>query len=83
MRHMMVMAFAIALVGLVPRNAAAETRYPWCAYYDGWSYNCGFTSFQQCLATISGAGGACRPNPYGAPAASSRGKPHAQARQRY
>jgi hypothetical protein len=36
---------------------------PWCAYYDAYTYNCGFYSFEQCLATISGVGGACRRNP--------------------
>ena len=38
----------------------------WCAYYDfkgGGATNCGFATFQQCLATVSGIGGSCGPNP--------------------
>ncbi len=50
--------------------AAAAPEYPWCARYDWTTANCGFVSFQQCLATISGIGGRCEPNPrYVAPAA--------------
>ena len=35
-------------------------NYPWCAQYGatfGGATNCGFTTFQQCLATLSGMGG--------------------------
>ena len=35
---------------------------PWCAFYDASTYNCGFHSFEQCLATVRGSGGWCRPN---------------------
>jgi Protein of unknown function (DUF3551) len=40
-------------------------NYPWCAYYDVWqgATNCGFSTFQQCMATVSGVGGSCGPNP--------------------
>jgi hypothetical protein len=34
----------------------------WCSFYDGSTYNCGFNSYAQCLANISGVGGLCRPN---------------------
>ena len=83
MRYVVVIALMVAASSFAPRGAHAEPYYPWCAYYDAWSYNCGFTSFQQCLATVSGAGGACRPNPYAAPAADARGRRHKQARQGY
>ncbi len=54
--------FAMAL--LLVASAPAEAReYPWCARYDWTTRNCGFVSFQQCLATISGIGGRCEPNP--------------------
>jgi Protein of unknown function (DUF3551) len=39
----------------------------WCAYYDtgdGGSRNCGFATFEQCLATVRGIGGNCGPSPY-------------------
>jgi len=40
-----------------PAGAAA-----WCAHYDVSTSNCGFHSYQQCLANISGVGGYCAPN---------------------
>ena len=83
MRYVVVMALMVAASSFAPRGANAETYYPWCAYYSAWSYSCGFTTFRQCLATISGAGGACRPNPYAAPAADARGRRHKPARQGY
>jgi len=83
MRYVVVMAFMVAASNFAPRGASAETYYPWCAYYGPWSYNCGFTTFRQCLATISGVGGACRPNPYAAPVADARGRRHKQAPQGY
>lgn len=47
-------------------NAQAEVFYPWCARYggvDGGGDNCGFTSYPQCAATVSGSGGYCYRNP--------------------
>lgn len=46
-------------------TARAEVIYPWCAYYGGRNAatNCGFTSWPQCMATVSGIGGYCGPNP--------------------
>ena len=43
--------------------AGAAPEYPWCARYDWTTVNCGFVSYQQCLATISGIGGRCEQNP--------------------
>lgn len=60
----------IVAIGIVSATAALSTRaqaqnYPWCAYYgssrDGGT-NCGFTTFEQCMATISGIGGTCDRN---------------------
>jgi hypothetical protein len=74
-----ILAIAIAAaVCAMPRNASAERYYPWCAWYDAYSYSCGFTSRAQCMATISGAGGICKPNVYG-PAFSDETRP----RRRY
>ncbi len=55
-------------LGLLVMTTAIGTRaqaqnYPWCAQYsyrDG--ATCGFTSFQQCMATVSGIGGFCQAN---------------------
>ena len=41
-------------------------EYPWCAQYGGrggdGGRNCGFVSFEQCMATVSGIGGFCERN---------------------
>ena len=41
--------------------------YPWCAVYGGdagGASNCGFTTIEQCRATVSGIGGSCEPNQF-------------------
>ncbi len=58
-------AFAIvATTALVWPAAAIE--YPWCAQYGGKDggngRNCGFTTYQQCMETVSGIGGYCERN---------------------
>jgi hypothetical protein len=43
---------------------------PWCAQYGGGrggGTNCGFYSFQQCMAAISGNGGFCTQNLFEVP----------------
>jgi len=47
---------AIGAAG-TPAQAAA-----WCAFYGPSTYNCGFHTCEQCLATVRGAGGWCRQN---------------------
>ena len=47
--------------------SASAQNYPWCAYYGGGDIggggtNCGFTTFEQCMATLSGMGGFCDRN---------------------
>ena len=53
--------------------------YPWCAVYGGsmsGSSNCGFTTLQQCMATVSGIGGSCERNRFYNPRATAkRSKP--------
>ena len=51
-----------ALMGVL--NPAEAKDYPWCVFYDSSTYNCGFTSYQQCMATAQGGQGFCRPNPF-------------------
>ena len=43
-------------------NKGAGKTSSWCAEYSNGSQNCGFTSIQQCRASISGAGGTCIAN---------------------
>jgi len=41
--------------------------YPWCAVYSGdagGASNCGFSTLEQCRATVSGIGGSCEPNQF-------------------
>ena len=43
------------------------TRIHWCAVYGGRSggaSNCGFLTWQQCVATVSGIGGFCERNQF-------------------
>jgi hypothetical protein len=56
-------------IGIVGSGNRAEAQnYPWCAYYSGGHFgggggtNCGFTTFQQCLDTVTGIGGFCARN---------------------
>jgi hypothetical protein len=65
---MRVLLFILAIcVGIIGAGNRAEAQdYPWCAYYNfqqGGATNCGFATFQQCLATVSGIGGSCGANP--------------------
>ena len=55
----------LALTALAGGGSPAEARsYPWCVFYDPSTYNCGFTSYEQCQRTAFGSGGFCRPNPF-------------------
>jgi hypothetical protein len=62
------MKWLLFVLGLVAMTTAIGTRaqaqnYPWCAQYSGLGgTNCGFTTFQQCMATVSGIGGFCEVN---------------------
>ena len=56
---------AVASAGLSLSTLGAEAA-PWCAQYSvrGGATNCGFYSFEQCLATVRGIGGFCSQNPF-------------------
>jgi tetratricopeptide (TPR) repeat protein len=49
-----------AVLGLAGPAAAAGPA--WCAAYRNGSTNCGFNTYEQCLAAISGIGGFCNRN---------------------
>jgi Protein of unknown function (DUF3551) len=54
-----------ALVVLAGTGTRAEAQnYPWCALYDAGTdvRNCGFVTYDQCLATVRGIGGFCMVN---------------------
>ena len=61
-----VAAVAAAAV-LAPSSGRANIEYPWCAVYSGdagGASNCGFVTWEQCMATVSGIGGSCEPNQF-------------------
>jgi hypothetical protein len=39
-----------------------DKQGPYCLFDRDYT-NCGFPSYQACMATVQGAGGNCRPNP--------------------
>ena len=57
---------ASSIVGLAGAATPAQAQsYPWCADYGeemGGSSNCGFSTFAQCQAALSGMGGFCNRN---------------------
>ncbi|HVY59775.1 MAG TPA: DUF3551 domain-containing protein [Xanthobacteraceae bacterium] len=59
--------FALLLADARPAHAGDwwwSANYPWCAYYYLYGgSNCGFSTFEQCMATVSGVGGICNRNP--------------------
>jgi hypothetical protein len=51
------------LAGIAGISTRADAQnYPWCAYYKNGGTNCGFTTFDQCMATVSGIHGYCARN---------------------
>ena len=57
---------SITLTTLLLCEGAAQAA-PWCAHYGGrggGGTNCGFYSFQQCMAAVSGTGGFCTRNQF-------------------
>jgi hypothetical protein len=84
MRIVTTFAVIVAALSVAAQATPAQAReYPWCARYDVWTYNCGFATFQQCLATISGAGGVCTPNPRAVAIGDERLRRHKRARASY
>jgi hypothetical protein len=87
MRTVTIFAVIVAAMSLSTHatraRAQAQAReYPWCARYDTWSYNCGFATFQQCQATISGAGGICERNPRAVALIDEPGSGHAKHKRK-
>ena len=56
-----------ALMGAAdPASAQSAYSYPWCgqSYAGRGATSCYFTSYQQCMTTLSGIGGYCYQSPY-------------------
>ena len=57
-------------------TGAMAQDYPWCANYTKGSTSCSFSTFEQCMADVSGIGGFCERNTsYHPAAAPARTKP--------
>ena len=64
---MRTIAIALVAFAALSLDAGRAQAAPWCAHYGGrmgGSTNCGFYSWGQCMATISGIGGYCALNPF-------------------
>ena len=54
---------AVAAAAATPATAQGQNSR-WCADYGRGYYNCGFSTYEQCRATIAGFNrGSCYPNP--------------------
>jgi uncharacterized protein DUF3551 len=63
--------FAAALMGAASGLSSTDAMaqyYPWCSIYSDrvGSSNCGFVSFEQCMANVRGIGGFCVQNAWAA-----------------
>jgi hypothetical protein len=61
MRTIVLVSLALAGISLTTTVADAGA---WCASYRWGGTNCGYSSSDQCWATVRGIGGSCRPNPF-------------------
>jgi hypothetical protein len=65
LRVLPVLAFSMLALVAGGEPSRAEITYPWCAQFggrDGGERNCGFWTYQQCMATVSGSSGFCEVN---------------------
>jgi len=75
-----IMLALAAAAGFAATTPSYAIEYPWCAQYGrfgGGGRNCGFVSYGQCLATVSGIGGFCERNSF------YKGPPPAAKRRRH
>jgi hypothetical protein len=62
MRSILAATALLAVMGATPSMAR---DYPWCerTSFNGFNPSCSFTSYRQCMATVSGQRGDCILNP--------------------
>jgi len=82
--RLLLLVLGIVLGAVAFSSGAHAQNYPWCAVFGGadtgGGSNCGFVTFEQCMATRAGMGGFCErntqyvppPGPYLAPPYRSR-----------
>jgi hypothetical protein len=61
-----VIVAAVLIAATSASQAQTAYDYPWCALRGDRSggQSCYFTSYRQCMQTLSGIGGTCIPSPY-------------------
>jgi hypothetical protein len=62
---MKLLPFFLGIAAAIVAGGAPSVAqdYPWCANFaDGAGINCGFSTYQQCMATSQGSGGFCTEN---------------------
>ena len=65
-----ILAALVPTISIVkPQPSQAEITYPWCGQYARDGRNCGFSTYDQFRAAISGNGGYCIENPMYQPTA--------------
>ncbi len=74
------LASGILIATALTAADARAQNFPWCANFaDGAGTNCGFATYEQCMATSQGSGGSCDKNNAYRPAAAAtpaRHQPH-------
>ena len=82
---MRILLFSLGVFATIfwTEKPAEAQSYPWGADYGPafGATNCGFATFQQCLATVSGIGGSCEPNTMYRPAPESHPSTRRRPRQ--
>jgi hypothetical protein len=74
---------AIAAFTAAAAPSQAAVVYPWCTTGAGMDFggvNCGFMTFEQCMATARGNGQHCQPNPLYQATAQPQPKPNPRKR---
>ena len=71
------LALSSTALAQAPASALPYDPYPWCANYGGrlgGASNCGFSTWNQGMATVSGIGGFCARNQFYNPRPSSNAR---------
>jgi hypothetical protein len=68
MRAILFVALMAGALSVFSGTGASAQYYPWCSLYSDkvGSSNCGFVSFEQCMANVRGIGGFCVQNAWAA-----------------
>jgi len=68
MRALLGSLVLVGLLGAAPSFAQSAYDYPWCSVRTGpgggGAQSCYFSTYRQCMETISGIGGYCIRSPY-------------------